>query len=224
MKALRFTLVADGPSDEALIHPLRWLLIHEGVTRPIEPAWADLRQLPHPPDGLGDRIRWAGQLYPCDILFIHRDAEREARERRVQEIRQALQRLSPDLFGQAPCVCVVPVRMTEAWFLFDESAIRRAAGNPAGRTPLSLPHSSIVESLPDPKQHLYSLLQAATERPARRLKRFSLSQAWYRLAESIDDFSPLLRLSAFTAMRADLRDILEAQGWAGIPQPPGTTD
>jgi hypothetical protein len=38
-----------------------------------------------------------------------------------------------------PVVCVVPVRMMEAWLLIDEMAIRRVAGNPNGRIPIELP-------------------------------------------------------------------------------------
>ena len=33
-----------------------------------------------------------------------------------------------------PAICVIPVRMQEAWLLFDEIAIRHAAGNPHGRS------------------------------------------------------------------------------------------
>jgi len=43
---------------------------------------------------------------------------------RVREIREAVTH---------PHVALVPVRMTEAWFLHDEEAIRRASGNPNGR-------------------------------------------------------------------------------------------
>lgn len=48
-------------------------------------------------------------------------------------------------------VAAVPVRMIEAWLLFDESAIRLAAGNPNGTTPLGLPGMPRAESVPDPK-------------------------------------------------------------------------
>ena len=77
MNSLRFTLFTDGPTDEVLLHPLRWLLINNGVVRSIEAAWADLRTLPTPPTQLVDKIRAAIDLYPCDLIFVHRDAERE---------------------------------------------------------------------------------------------------------------------------------------------------
>jgi len=47
MNTLRFTLVADGPTDAVLLHPLRWLLIASGIARPIECIWADLLRLIH---------------------------------------------------------------------------------------------------------------------------------------------------------------------------------
>ena len=213
MSALRFTLVADGPTDAVLLYLLRWLLIQNGVVRPIEPAWADLRQLPKPPTGLERKIEAALDLYPCDLLFIHRDAEKQPREDRIGEIQQAVRRLSSDLFASKPHVCVVPIRMTEAWFLFDELSIRRAAGNPAGRGILSLPQLSKIEALPYPKQALHDLLRAATELPLRRLKKFSPAQAGYRLAELIDDFSPLRQLSAFSNLEAELQPIIQTAGW-----------
>jgi hypothetical protein len=205
--------MADGPTDAVLLYLLRWLLIQNGIVRPIEPAWADLRQLPRPPTGLERKVEAALDLYPCDLLFIHRDAEKQPREDRISEIQQAVRRLSSDLFTSKPYACVVPIRMTEAWFLFDELSIRRAAGNPAGGGILSLPPLSKTEALPDPKQVLHDLLRAATELPFRRLKKFSTAQACYRLAELIDDFSPLRRLSAFASLETDVQSIIQAAGW-----------
>jgi hypothetical protein len=151
MSALRFTLVSEGSSDAALLHPLRWLLQANGVNRPIESNWADLRAFPKPISRLEHKIKAALELYPCDLLFVHRDADREPRATRVEEIRSAVQRISSDFFADRPYVCVVPVRMTEAWLLFDEKAIRQAAGNPRSATPLCLPLVSNVEDMPDPK-------------------------------------------------------------------------
>ncbi|MGH9764618.1 MAG: hypothetical protein ACREDR_41175 [Blastocatellia bacterium] len=126
MTEIRYTLVADGSSDRALIPILNWLLLqyHPGI--PIQAEWADLRRLAARPRGLSERIRQSIDLYPCDILFVHRDAERETRESRVAEINTAIQ----DIRGLPDSIRVVPVRMQEAWLLFDEPAIRSAAGNP----------------------------------------------------------------------------------------------
>jgi hypothetical protein len=214
MSTLRFTLVTDGPTDAVLLHPLRWLLIKNGVVRPIEAVWADLRPLPKPPTQLVDKIRSALDLYPCDLIFVHRDSEKESPEHRFAEIRRSISLVSTELFTNPhPYLCVVPVRMTEAWFLFDEAKLRRAAGNPAGSSRLSLPPMAKVESLPDPKENLHELFVQATELPPRRLKGFKLSQALYRLAELIEDFSPLRQLPAFRQLEKELKTVIESSQW-----------
>ena len=55
-------------------------------------------------------------------------------------------------------ICVIPVRMTEAWLLIDEKAIRIAAGNRNGTEILEIPKLHELESLPDPKKLLYELI------------------------------------------------------------------
>lgn len=90
MNSLRYTLVSDGSSDRALLPILTWLLRNNGVHLPVQSTWADLRLLPKQPKNLPDRIRWAIDLYPCDLLFIHRDAERQPTQFRRIEIQQAL--------------------------------------------------------------------------------------------------------------------------------------
>jgi hypothetical protein len=178
------------------------------MDRPIESAWADLRVLPKPINGLDYKIRTALELYPCDLLFVHRDADREPRAKRVEEIRSAVQRISSDFFAGRPYVCVVPVRMTEAWLLFDEAAIRQAAGNPRSTTPLCLPPISNVEDLPNPKAVLNTALMRATDKPARRLRKFRTGQAIQRLAELIQDYGPLRKAFAFQILEQELQAVL----------------
>jgi hypothetical protein len=139
MNELTFTLVTDGSSDDVLLPILTWLLRVNGVTMALQPVWADLRRayLPRRAD-LTARLRAALHLFPCDLLFVHRDAEREPRERRVAEIRRALDRLPVEL-RKPKAICVVPVRMQEAWLLArapDNDSktslpVRRRPGTPA---------------------------------------------------------------------------------------------
>ena len=205
---MRFTLVSEGSSDRALLYPLKWLLQANRVNEPIEPAWADLRSFPKPFPTLELKIRAAIELFPCDVLFVHRDADREPRENRVAEIRSAIQRIPTDFFAGRPYACVVPVRMTEAWLLFDEAAIRQAAGNPSSGTPLNLPPVSRVEDLSDPKVVLNEALLRATDKPARRLKKFRAGLAVQRVAELISDYAPLRSATAFHALEGELQTLL----------------
>src|SRR5262245_44463229 len=115
----RATLVTDGTSDVVLLRILEWL-VAQLTPAPIEIRWADLRALRKAPEGLSERLVVATRLYPCDILFVHRDAENQDPEGRYDEIREA----NATGLGH---VCVVPVRMQEAWLLHNETALREAA-------------------------------------------------------------------------------------------------
>jgi hypothetical protein len=202
MKEIRYTLITDGSSDSALMPILTWLLIELGVNIPIQPTWADFRRLHNPPKKLEDRIQKAIALYPCDLLFVHRDAEKESRQKRVSEIHQAVNLIKKDVIF--PVVCVIPVKMTEAWLLIDEKAIREAAGNPKGRQPLNLPKPSKTEELSDPKETLKGLLETARGHAPRRQQTVSIT----RIAELIDDFQPLKQLPAFIALESELKQTL----------------
>jgi hypothetical protein len=189
--SLSYTLITDGPFDAAL--------------RPI-------RTLIHPPRGLEEKLLIAIDYYPCDILFIHRDAERQTRADRVREIQHALSIVSKHL-DPPPHVCVVPVRMTEAWLLCDEQAIRTAAGNSRGCRSLNLPPLHSLEKLPNPKSVLYETIRAASELRGRRLSRLPAAEYAVRVAELIEDFSPLRHLSAFRQLEEEVIQMISEYGW-----------
>jgi hypothetical protein len=201
---MRYTLLSDGSSDRALMPILTWL-IRRHVPGPIQRDWADLRRLPSPPKTLAEKIDTALTLYPCDLLFVHRDAENQERGIRAEQIQNAREASNSAEF---PAVCVVPVRMTEAWLLFDADAIRQAAGNPNGQAALQLPDLSDVEDLPDPKSQLHELLRTASERSGRRLKKFQPSKAAIMVPEFVADFGPLRTLPAFAALERELQTVL----------------
>ena len=202
MQGLRYTLVADGSSDRALLPILTWLLRQFCGAIPIQAEFADLRRLPHPPKRLSERIHWSVELYPGDLLFVHRDAERAPIEKREAEIRKALAE-SP-VENSVRVVCVVPVRMQEAWLLIDEAALRKAAGNPNGTQPLAMPDGQKLEALADPKQRLWELLRQASGLRGRRLERFNWRSSAHRVAEMIGDFGPLYKLAAFRRLAAEV--------------------
>ena len=199
MIPLRYTLVADGSSDRCLVHVINWVL---GQT----PSLGALGFVPQvAPITLQGDLTAAVSQYPCDLLLVHRDGEGQGRPARVQEIDKRLQGK-----GLPPHICMVPVRMTEAWLLIEEKAIRIAADNPNGQSPLSLPRINELESLHDPKSLLWDVLSRASEKTGRRRDQF-WRQRFHRrqrVAELISDFSPLRRLSAFSAFESDLSGAL----------------
>jgi hypothetical protein len=194
------SLLTDGSSDRVLIPMLEWLV---GIvtSRPLSIQWVDLRSKRSQLTELGDRVNAALRLYPCDVLFVHRDAERQPAEWRHQEIATAV---PPNQKG----VAVVPVRMQEAWLLHDENALRKAAGRPSGTEPLDLPSLSRLETLADPKRTLHAALLTAAAVTGRRRRAFDAGGAARRLAELIEDWTPLRQLPAFRQLEADTRKAL----------------
>jgi hypothetical protein len=136
---------------------------------------------------------------------VHRDAENQDPESRYVEVLHA----NDTGLGH---VCVVPVRMQEAWLLHDAAAIRQAADRPSGTDFLDLPPADRWERLPDPKSTLHNALRIANGATGRRARRFNPARAAHRLAELITDWSPLRALPAFARLEADTRTALRSLG------------
>lgn len=194
---LRIALVADGTSDRALFPILEWSI--RELSRDARILLAGFHARGGRP--LPAAIEEAVAVSRPDLLFVHRDAERVDLDVRLGEIPR----------DHSPLVRVVPVRMTEAWLLIDESAIRTAAGNPNGRGALEMPGLRKLESVTDAKAMLRDLLIAASgltgPRRQKRLRR-DLGVRVQRVAELIDDFSPLRELPAFRAFEEELGSAL----------------
>lgn len=197
MTLVRWAVLADGSSDRALIPVLRWAMMEIGDDLKLFEPDFEVRNTSH---ALVDEMQRVADQFRPDILFVHRDAERRTLDERRAEI--------PNL--DRPLVRVVPVRMTEAWLLIDEAAIRAAASNPNGRIALNLPSPSRLERVTDPKEELRHLILTASELPARRLQKLrqSLGHRVQLVAERIVDFGPLAPVPAFSALEADLRHAL----------------
>ena len=205
----RFTLVADGPSDEMLIPALEWLLKQYCPNVGIEVRFADARRRGES-KGLAAKIAFALKSFPCECLFVHRDAEGDPPDSRRDEVGRAIETLGS--MRPATHICVVPVRMSEAWLLIEEQAIRRAAGNPNGTVALEMPRPHAIEKLVDPKGHLHSLLATASDLPKRRRRAFE-RDICLQVARSIDDFSGLRQLAAFQVLENNVQAVVRARGW-----------
>lgn len=203
---LHYLLVADGTSDRALVHVIDWLFRMQSPNIQTQSAFFATTSAPKSHgklSPLASAIMEGLKLGPnLDALFIHRDGEREDDpiKKRRDEIGAALSELDNEIPAH---VCVIPVRMTEAWFLFDEQRLREAAGNPYGKAKLNMPSLKNCENM-DAKKELYKLLTEATELSSRKRKRFNPAETFHRLAQRIDDFSPLRQLPSFQAFEDDL--------------------
>jgi hypothetical protein len=196
-----YTLVADGTSDAVLLPILTWSLKQQEVT-PVVEQWADFGRIPRQ-QNTEERLRAVLDLYPCDVLFVHRDAEAQPADLRREQIAIALR------WTGARHIPVVPVRMTEAWLLADELAIRSAAGNPNGTENLNLPDIRRLEDLPDPKLVLHNALTTASGLNARRRSRLPVRQRVHLIPRYIDDYSRLDVLPAFHTLQLDIKTLIE---------------
>jgi hypothetical protein len=210
LEILTTTLLADGSSDRALLPIIAWTLQRHVCRLQVSTtAFADLTTLAEPPSDLTARIRSAIASYPCDLLFIHRDAEGQPPGQRYAEIRNAISGIV-----SLKIVSIVPQRMTEAWLLIDEQAIRQAAGNPNGKSDLKLPPRKDLVHIPDPKAALDEALCATSELKGRRLSRFSrdLPKRRHLVAQRIASFSALLQLETYQQFSRDARAALHELG------------
>ena len=204
MKRVTATLVTDGSSDRLLV-PLIELLLSEHTELAYQVVCAE--GLPPLSSGLSARIDSALELFPCDFLFVHRDDEGVGVAIRQQEIESNW----ADSQQTATLICVIPVRMTEAWLITNEVPIRAAVGNPNGADPLNLPATKNIESLPDPKTILFEALKAATGKNETRKRRFNPHQFRHRVSELTDDLAPLRKLRSFKHLEAQIQKYLELQ-------------
>ncbi len=185
---VKYTLLTDGSSDRSLIRIIDWVLgrAKSGLASGFISQYADLRLLSERATKLDKRIRQTIDCFPCDMLFIHRDAENRPWSARITEIQEAA------IAAAVQChIAVVPVRMTEAWLLTNEQAIRKAADNPNGQIELDLQHWVVLRPSGS-KKSLRDLIMAASEKRGRQRDKIKhdLSFRIHRVAELTDDFSP----------------------------------
>lgn len=202
----RALLLADGPSDAPLGGHVERIARRHG--RELEVVAPDLRWL-NPPPGLQISARLKAVLDfddAFDLIIVHRDAEGQDPQNRRDEIEAAVAAVLVELTS----LPVVPVRMTEAWLLLDEAAIRRVAGRPTGKVALGLPAAKDAESVPDPKALLQRALEVASGATGRRLRRVQrdFGAQRRRLLESLDHDGAVRELSAWRALEASVAEVV----------------
>ena len=187
--------VCEGSSDASLTTHIRQLLNIYGS----HPADFNISI-----DGqrLVDKVRNGLDMAShYDLMFIHRDADRAGADARFREIAEAIRQSE----YTDPWVGVVPVRMTEAWLLLDEAAIRRVVRRPNGSRPIALPSPSEVERRADPREILNSALLDASEARGRRRDdlRRNLPTLRRNLLQNLPIGGALEQLESWTRFRDD---------------------
>lgn len=194
---LNYILLSDGTSDKALIPIIDDAILKFSGFRSPQGKRADLSRYSRPLKRLCDKIDCAIDLYNPDIIFIHRDAEKESIQRRVIEIDRHCIKSKLVNTRQWNHIKVIPVRMTEAWLMIDEAAVKSAAGNPNFNGKLNIPPIKKLESLPDPKQLLKEAIKTASCLNGRGLKKLDIGHCIQLIPEFIKDFYPLVELKSY---------------------------
>jgi hypothetical protein len=212
-KHIHFTLCSEGPSDRVLLHHISWAL-KKLTSLSFSGDWADPSVFQDSRKDISTRVVQAISYYPCNLLFVHRDADGSGYKDRKDEVFNCLRNVGIRI----PTVSIVPVRMTEAWLLCDEAAIRSAAGRPRGDSEIPIPHKKSVENLSEPKKILEDCLCVASEHKGRKLDIFrrELPSLKYRVAELVEDFSVLVEIPSFREFMSDLESVLESAGMKGL--------
>ena len=212
---IKCLLVGDGSSDSFLTHIIEWALNDRFPDHLFTLEFADLRRSRMSTRTLRERINKALELYECDLLFVHRDAENQEVGTRVNEIMEAVESLPA--VGSRSTIMVIPIRMTEAWLLFDAEAIRVGANNPNGTMDLNLPSVSRVHTITNPKGTLEQALIKAANLNRRRRKSFRPRKQMHRVAESIDDFSLLRHQESFNHFERQLEMLADLPIFSSDP-------
>lgn len=202
--------VAEGTSDLPLAGIVESLFLERGVSlRVSRPDFALLPKKVR--KDVASRVRAGIELIgkTPDVIIVHRDADNCGPGKRRDEIKDGVGAIALD----SEVIPVVPVRMTEAWLLLDESAIRVVAGNPKGRIDLRLPRVNEVESRADPKSLLAECLIRAADVTGRRRRtvdeRFSNHRR--QLFERLDPTGPVSQLPSWQALLTDIDEV--ARRW-----------
>ncbi|MEM6505799.1 MAG: hypothetical protein AAF711_10070 [Planctomycetota bacterium] len=199
---LRVTLLGDGPTDRALQFVIEWAINQIDLPSTLNYLISFGSRNRISGNNLSEQLQEIIRLFPCEILCIHRDSEQaDLWDVRATEIDRAC-----DGIDLPNTVKIIPVRMTESWFLSDTQAIRAAAGKPNGTARLSRPNLNRIENLARAKERLEELLRDASESNGRRRKKFNKEIVWrrVRVAEMIEDFSYLRQFNAYQHFEQEL--------------------
>lgn len=207
---MRFVLVCEGSSDAPLINHIERLLVECGCAHPQGDAFHQGSR--HQGSRIGDKVREVVERSSdLDLLFVHRDADNAGTEARLREIEAGVR----EGIGDTPSrglrhVAVVPVKMTEAWLLLDETAIRKVVRKPKGVQSLGLPPAAGVEAIADPKKVLRNALLAAVQTTGRRRRKFTREFPRLRriLLEDLPPGGQLASLPSWNAFRSATQDAL----------------
>jgi hypothetical protein len=205
--------LAEGSSDLPLAEIVESIFLDKGIRLTLSsPDFTALKVKKDVRSQVDAGMQLSGGA-PVNVVVVHRDADGDGMDRRVQEIQTATNHLT-----ESAVVGIIPVRMTEAWLLLDEQAIRQVAGNPKGSTPLNLPTVREAERVADPKALLFEVIMRAANVTGRRRERTArrFNQNRRQLLERLDRAGPVCSLKSWQAMVDRIDEVIESARAEGL--------
>ena len=203
----RYALISDGTSDRVLLKIIDWTFYHF-LNLETSGERADFYYSKTKPQSISEKVELVIEQYDdLDFIVIHRDAERETYEKRVEEIEKELTLIKNQSLTSIP---VIPVRMTEAWLLFDSKAIASASGNPNLPDLPALPPLNTVETLRDPKSLLEKLIKDSCGLRSRGLKKLNTRHCIQLIPDFVEDFSPLLTIPSYQRFKQKILEVFDS--------------
>lgn len=223
MTALVMALYAEGRTDEGFLpvviqRTAEQVLAHRGntVVDVLEPIvlnhTIDL-QFRARDERILEAARRASGFH---ALIVHADADYPTPVRALQErflpgqTRVDQARVARELSVCDHLVPIIPIQTTEAWMLADHAALCEVIGANLTAEALGIPaHPHQVESDPDPKRTLNSVIQRALAQRPRRRRRIDPRSVYEPLARQIN-LARLSSVPAYARFMADLTQTLIA--------------
>ncbi len=218
MKGLRFALIAEGRTEEALLGHLEVMCLREGA-QVVEGFWAnELLALHDTGKTVAAQVQVLLRLDPSiDLVFIHRDSDARVDEPRRAEIAEGVAASG----HSTVYVPIVPIQETEAWLLLDESAIRRVVANEHGTEDLGLPRPGQAERRAGPKRVLLEALRRASKPGrGRTIDNRAFGRLRRELLQNLDIDGDINQLAAWQNLLRDLQTALAEL--SSSPCPPST--
>ena len=221
MRYLGLALFAEGPTDHrflgSVLNRLCTEICQSHGRAPVDIGEVlELHSLPgSQQQSRAERISAAAReaATAWHILFIHADADADAKAARQQRVQPAMDKLmATGEFSAHDIVAVIPVRMTDAWMLADPDALRKAL-HLVENLDLELPtRTRELERLTEPKAQLQQITRRSSTRKRQRRRRDPLDSLPRQLGNSIS-LDCLRRLPAFQIMERELRQSLAHLGY-----------
>lgn len=214
---LTATLIRDGKSDTGMLTPIiSWLFndLYDDII--LEMQSEDFKNVAYEIK-VGDileKIKYVGKEINPDIIFVHRDSEKQGYDARLAEIEDKIK--NSNFYDKI--VRVIPIRMTEAWLLTDARAICIASGikdkKKFKQVQDKLPKIGKIEEVSHPKMAIQDIIRELKKDKSSRNRGLPPMAL---IADNTENFAALRNLSAFKKFEEEVKTFIDKHRQKPVP-------